>query len=336
MNSNHQLKSNCFHDIVQLFSTLALNTTDLLNPEAIRMIAAIAEHGSMAKAARSLDLVPSSLTYRVRQIEDALDVLLFDRSSRQAKLTNAGEELLREGARVMQDLHAVANRVKRVATGWEPQIDIAIDGIIVKSTVLELVEAFFALGAPTRVRLRDETLSGTWQALVGGKTDLAIGVYANTQVLGIASRPIGDVPFVFAVAPHHPLALLPEPLTNEQIKAHRVVAVADSSTGQDTISVGILNGQDVLTVADMRDKLQAQLRGLGCGGLPECLAKPYVDAGHLVVKKTDRPTRTPTVSYAWRTSPHLATTNRALQWWLDQLASPKTQSALLNSTMNAT
>jgi molybdenum-dependent DNA-binding transcriptional regulator ModE len=73
---------------IELFSrhhSIILNTTDLLNPEAIRMIAAIAEHGSMAKAARSLDLVPSSLTYRVRQIEDALDVLLFDRSSRQAK-----------------------------------------------------------------------------------------------------------------------------------------------------------------------------------------------------------------------------------------------------------
>jgi DNA-binding transcriptional LysR family regulator len=235
----------------------------------------------------------------------------------------------------MQDLHAVANRVKRVATGWEPQIDIAVDSIIVKSTVLELVEAFFALGAPTRVRLRDETLSGTWQALVGGKTDLAIGAYANTQTLGIQSLPIGEVPFVFVVAPHHPLAQLQEPLTNEQIKAHRIVAVADSSPGQDTMSVGILSGQDVLTVADMSDKLQAQLRGLGCGSLPECMAKPYIDSGRLVVKQTNRPARTPAVSYAWRSSPHLATTNRALQWWLDQLASPKTQAALLNSPIRS-
>jgi DNA-binding transcriptional LysR family regulator len=319
---------------IELFSrhhSIILNTTDLLNPEAIRMMAAIAEHGSMAKAARSLGLVPSSLTYRVRQIEDALDVLLFDRSSRQAKLTAAGSELLREGSRVMQDLHAVANRVKRVATGWEPQIDIAVDSIIVKSTVLELVEAFFTLGAPTRVRLRDETLSGTWQALVEGKTDLAIGVVADTRIAGIKSRPMGEVPFVFAVAPHHPLASFAEPLTDEQIKMHRIVAVADSSNSQGTMSVGILSGQDVLTVADMTDKLQAQLRGLGCGNLPECIAKPYIDSGRLVVKQTNRPPRTPNVSYAWRDSPHLATTNRALQWWLDQLASPKTQAALLNA-----
>jgi len=296
------------------------------------MVSSIAEHGSMAQAARSLGLVPSTLTYRVRQIENALDVLLFDRSSRQAKLTAAGAELLREGMRVMQDLQAVATRVKRVATGWEPQIDIAIDSIIVKSTMLELVEAFFALGAPTRVRLRDETLSGTWQALVDGKTDLAIGVVADSRIAGIANRPLGESPFVFAVAPHHPLAKLPEPLTDEQLRVHRIVAVADSSPRKDTLSVGILHGQDVLTVADMRDKLHAQLRGLGCGRLPVSIAKPYIESGRLVVKQTShQPRVAPHVSYAWRESAHISTSHRALHWWLEQLASPVTQQALLNA-----
>jgi DNA-binding transcriptional LysR family regulator len=63
--------------------------------------------------------VPSSLTYSVRQLEEALDVLLFDRRSRQARLTAAGEELLGEGRRLLEEIDAVANRVKRVATGWE-------------------------------------------------------------------------------------------------------------------------------------------------------------------------------------------------------------------------
>jgi DNA-binding transcriptional LysR family regulator len=314
-----------------------LNSSDLITPEAIRMIAAIDKEGSMAKAARMLGLVPSSLTYRVRQIEDALDVLIIDRSSRQAILTAAGRELLSEGARVMQDLHSVANRVKRVATGWEPQIDIAIDSIIVKSTVLELVDAFFALKAPTRVRLRDETLSGTWQSLTDGKADLAIGVVADTKVLGIASKAMGEVPFVFAIAPHHPLAKATEPLTDAQIKLHRIVAVADSSTLASTVSFGILSGQEVLTVANMSDKLQAQLRGLGCGNLPQCVAQPFIDSGRLVVKKTSHAARTNSVSYAWRTSPQLPSKQQpfnyqALNWWLQQLASPTTQAALLHAS----
>jgi molybdenum-dependent DNA-binding transcriptional regulator ModE len=68
-----------------------------LTPEALGMVDAIARSGSFAAAARELGKVPSALTYSVRQLEDALDVLLFDRSSRQAKLTAAGEELLEHG-----------------------------------------------------------------------------------------------------------------------------------------------------------------------------------------------------------------------------------------------
>ena len=92
---------------------------DWLTPDALFMLQTIDEQGSFAAAARKLNLVPSALTYRVRQLEDALDVLLFDRSSRQARPTAAGQELLREAGRLLQDIDAVANRVKRVATGWE-------------------------------------------------------------------------------------------------------------------------------------------------------------------------------------------------------------------------
>ena len=67
-----------------------------LAPDSLAMLKTIAEQGSFAAAARALNLVPSALTYRVRQMEEALDVLLFDRRSRQAVLTPAGTELLHE------------------------------------------------------------------------------------------------------------------------------------------------------------------------------------------------------------------------------------------------
>lgn len=297
------------------------------------MVQAIAEHGSMAAAARALALVPSALTYRVRQIEEALDVLLFDRSSRQARLTAAGAELLREGQRVLQELDAVANRVRRVATGWEPQMTIAIDSIIIRTTVYELTEAFFAQDIPTppptRIRLREETLSGTWHALLDGKADLAIGVVVDTSVVGISCAPLGEVPFVFAVAPHHPLAKVDHALTDEDIRQHRIVAVADSTPRPSTLSIGILSGQDVLTVPNMSAKLEAQLRGLGCGNLPECLAQAYIDTGRLITKQTERAQRMSKVSYAWR-SGSAKTQGRALQWWLSQLQNTRTRQALLH------
>ena len=292
------------------------------------MLQSIAASGSFAAAARSLGLVPSALTYRVRQIEEALDVLLFDRSSRQAQLTVAGTELLREAGRLLEDIDAVANRVKRVATGWEPQLTIAVDSIIATATVMELCESFFALEAPTRIRLRDETLSGTLEALSSGQADLALGVAEASTMAGIHGKPLGDVSFVYAVAPHHPLASASEPLTDELVRQHRAVAVADSIKRGSGLTIGLLGGQDVFTVATMQAKLDAQLRGLGCGFVPECMARAYIETGRLVVRHMERPQRIVRVNYAWRSETRSGP-GRALQWWLTQLESTATRAALL-------
>jgi DNA-binding transcriptional LysR family regulator len=301
---------------------------NVLTPDALSMLQTIATTGSFAAAARTLGMVPSALTYRVRQIEDALDVLLFDRSSRQAKLTQAGQALLVEGERLLEDIDAVANRVKRVATGWEPQFTIAVDSIIAKATVMELCEHFLAQNPPTRIRLRDETLSGTLEALTSGQADLALGVADLIPTTALQAKPLGDVRFVYAVAPHHPLVTAPEPLTDELMRAHRAVAVADTISRGRGVTIGLLGGQDVFTVATMHDKLDAQLRGLGCGSVPVCMAGPFIDAGRLVVKATQGPPRSVRVNYAWRTV-NTATQGRALQWWLTQLESPTTRIALL-------
>jgi DNA-binding transcriptional LysR family regulator len=304
---------------------------DVLTPDALSMLHTIAQDGSFAAAARTLNLVPSALTYRVRQIEDALDVLLFDRRSRQAKLTAAGQELLREGARLLADVDAIANRVKRVATGWESEFTVAIDSLIDRQTVMELCEAFFALSPPTRLRLRDETLTGTLAALTSGQADLAVGVVAEgTNVGGIHHDTLGRMGFVFAVAPHHPLAQAEQPLSDETIRQHRAVAVADSVQRGQGMTVGLLAGQDVFTVPSMGAKLEAQLRGLGAGFLPEPLAEPYLSAGRLVRCEVQRPGRVSTVSYAWRHDKGEDAGGRALKWWLQQLKSPATRAALLS------
>jgi DNA-binding transcriptional LysR family regulator len=302
---------------------------DVLTPDSLSMLQSIADAGSFAAAARAIGVVPSALTYRVRQIEDALDVLLFDRSSRQAKLTEAGRELLREGARLLEEIDAVANRVKRVATGWEPQLTISVDGIISKSTMMELCDNFLAQNPPTRIKLRDETLSGTLEALTSGQADLAIGVSDPTTHAGVHGKPLGDVDFVYAVAPHHALASAREPIKDDLVRQHRAVAVADSIQRGRGLTIGLLGGQDVFTVATMQAKLDAQVRGLGGGFVPACMARGYIEAGRLVVKKMARDQRVVQVHYAWRENPQSGR-GRALMWWLQQLESPTTRQALLS------
>ena len=305
-----------------------------LTPEAIRLIATIEEAGSFAAAARVLGKVPSALSYSVRQLEDALDVLLFDRSSRTAVLTPAGHELLTEGRHLLQEMDAVASRVKRVASGWEGQLSVAANALVCPHTLLDLVESFFAqrdtagLPPPTRLRLRQEVLSGTWEALLSGAADLAIGVDTDdTRATGIQLRPLGDLRFVFVVAPHHPLARAEEPIESHTLRQHRAVAIADSAMKLSPLSRNLLPGQDVLTVPTLDMKIDAQLRGLGCGFLPEPRVRALVAGGQLVTRHTANE-QLARFSIAWRSGRQ---GGRALNWWLQQLDSPRTRQSLLGA-----
>jgi len=342
---------------------------NVLTPEALTMMDAIARSGSFAAAARLLGKVPSALTYNVRQLEDALDVLLFDRRSRQATLTAAGRELLDEGRHLLEQMDAVASRVKRIATGWETQLGIAVDDVISRSTMLDLCSAFYAECAvqaraarssgsavaaapasgaapaltlaasapPTRLRLRTEVMTGTWEALVTGQADLAIGVSLSREVpSGVAIKEFGTLPFCFAVAPHHPLAAAKEPLSDGEIVRHRAVAVADSARGLPPLTVNLLPGQDVLTVSDMLAKIDALTRGVGCGFVPVAMAREAIAAGRLVVKPVQRAQTTARLGYAWRLpirregSARKAEPGLALRWWLERLEGVTTRQALLD------
>ncbi|MGI4777549.1 MAG: LysR family transcriptional regulator [Janthinobacterium lividum] len=306
---------------------------DVLTPDALVMLQSVVAAGSFAGAARALGVVPSALSYRVRQIEDALDVLLFDRRARQARLTEAGAELMHEAPRLLNDVEAVANRVKRVATGWEPLFTIALDSVIARDPILDLVGAFYAKDPPTRLKLRDETLLGTIAALANGEADLAIGSVLDAASLaftspGIRTRPLGELRFVYAVAPDHPLARLPQPIDDATLRLHRAVAAADSSRAGPTMNVNMIGGQDVLTVPTMHSKLAAQLHGLGGGYLPEPMARPYIEAGQLVELATERLQPVGQMHAAWRVRA-AGHAGRALSWWLAQLDREGTRRALL-------
>ena len=83
-------------------------------------------------------------------------------------------------------------------------------------------------------------------------------------------------------------------------------------------TVGLLLGQDTLTVPDMRTKLRFQLAGTGFGFLPEPCARAAIDAGLLVEKQVEEPKPAETFYLAWRSGEHGA----ALNWWIARMRQP--------------
>jgi len=294
----------------------------VLTLEALEVLEAIDRRGSFAAAAIELDRVPSAITYTVRRLEDALDVLLFDRKGRRARFTPAGRELLERGRVLLAGAAEVEQRVQRVATGWESELRIAVDSIVPLARVWPLLGRFYAEcqardAAHTRLRISQEVLGGAWDALAEGRVDLVLGASGDPPPGGgYRTRLMAEAPMVFVVAPRHPLAGAPEPLPESAILPHRAVVAADSSRRLPPRTVGLLTGQDTLTVPDLRAKLAAQVAGLGCGAMPWYLAADDVAAGRLVVKALEAVRPPARISAAWRES----RPGKALAWWIDAIA----------------
>lgn len=290
-----------------------------LSIDALEVIDAIARKGSFAAAAESLYRVPSAVTYTIRKLEEDLGVTLFDRSGHRANLTEAGAELLKEGRYLLDAAHALESRVKRVATGVETDIGIAISDLFSNDALFGILHDFYAQGFGTRIKLMREVFGGSWDALISGRADISIGAPGEAPPGGgFSTHLLGQLEFVFAVAPHHPLALLPEPLNNQDIIQYRAVAAADSSRNLPPRTSGILSGQDVLTVSDMRGKLEAQLAGLGVGYLPIKMAHQYAKQGQLLIKAVAEPRAVGPSYLAWSNQRN-SSMGKAQQWMLKRL-----------------
>ncbi|WP_455199598.1 LysR family transcriptional regulator [Kaarinaea lacus] len=298
-----------------------------LTLDALTVLDAIDRKGSFAAAAEEIYRVPSAISYTVQKLEQDLDITIFDRSGHRAALTPAGKALLEEGRHLLRAAHDLENHVKRISTGWEAELSIAVEAIISLKKFLPLVQDFYRENSGTRIQIREEVLAGAWDALVTGRADLVIGASGDgLPVGGYSSLLLGEFNMVFAVAPDHPLADSEEPISSTTIMKHRAVAIADTSRQLAPRSTGLLTGQDVLTVPDMESKIDAQINGLGIGYIPAHLIEPEMAEGKLIAKKVENEVRRREVLIAWR-SDHKG---KALKWFIEKLEDPDLRKSLLS------
>jgi len=298
-----------------------------LTLDALQVLDAVDRKGSFAAAAGELHRVPSAITYSVQQLEDGLGLQVFDRRGHRAVLTEAGRELLNEGRHLLRAASELECRVRQVAKGWEVELRIAVDTLIAIERLYGIVGEFYAENTGTRVRLSHEVLEGTWDALASGRADITVGATgAPPPGGGYATRRLGLMAAAFVAAPFHPICDEPQPLSESVIQKYRAVSIADTSRLLPPRTVGLLSGQDVLTVPSLEAKAAAHIAGLGVGFLPRWIAEREAQAGHLRILEVASPRAGMELLVAWRSSRE----GRALKWFLRRLDDPLVAAELLS------
>jgi len=82
-----------------------------MNLEQLKIFVAAAHHGSFTLAAASLGLTQSAISISMRKLEEAHDVVFFNRVGNGLSLTEAGHALLAEAERILADVELTIARI---------------------------------------------------------------------------------------------------------------------------------------------------------------------------------------------------------------------------------
>lgn len=284
--------------------------------DALLILDAIDRLGSFAAAGNALHKVPSTISYTVNKLEQDLGVQVFVRLGPKVAITKAGSELLNEGRHLLKAAEDLEHRVRRVALGWETELTIGMDSLFSPAALIEDITEFCDVADLTRLRFSQETLSGTWEALMDRRVDLLIGAAGEgPSGGGYSTYEIGTVNFVFAVSPGHPLASVNHTLGKADFNQHLAISVSDSVRKMPPRTVGLLFGQNTLALPDMRSKYTFHLAGVGFGFLPEPLARQAIADGLLIEKQVEESRQPEPFYLAWRTEDNGA----GLKWWIEKM-----------------
>jgi DNA-binding transcriptional LysR family regulator len=141
------------------------STATILNWDDLRIVLAVAEHGTLSAAAARLRISHPTLSRRLRRIERRLGTRLFERTPSSLRLTAAGEEVRQLALRLRDDIAALERRIGDRDTG---------PGGTIRLTAPDAVSEYL--------------LPGILAEVCREHAGLTVDLIASNQVLSLAQR----------------------------------------------------------------------------------------------------------------------------------------------------
>src|SRR5882724_7879776 len=241
-----------------------------------RSLLAVVDAGGYAQAAEVLHKSQSAVTYAVQKMEALLGVKIFEVVGRKAHLTSTGEVLYRRAKALLGEAGALEGAAATLAAGWEAELRLSVEIIFPTWLLLQCFARFAEERPQTRLELYESVLSGTEEALLQRKVDLAICSQVPQGFIGDA---LIRLRFVAAASPSHPLHQVGRELTLQDLRKHRHLIIRD--TGSQRRSGSWLGAEQSWTVSQKATSIHAAVMGLGFAWFPDETIRGELERGEL-------------------------------------------------------
>lgn len=237
--------------------------------------------GSFAGAARALGLSVAAVSKQVRALEDRLGVRLLHRTTRQVRLTDAGQRFHERSERILADLEEAEREVAAGQATPRGRVRVSAPMSFGQRHLGPLVSAFLARHPDVEV---DLVLDDRFVDLLAEGFDVAVRI-AELQDSSLVARRLCPSRRVLCAAPAY-LAQHGTPATPDDLPAHRCIGYTYMASGCDWP----FRGRDGRRLVRVRGPVMSNngdvlrvlaLDGCGIALLPTFLVADDLHAGRL-------------------------------------------------------
>lgn len=250
--------------------------------EQIITIEAIVTQGSFKAAADYLHKSQPSISMAIKKLEEEYQLTLFSRDEYRPSLTADGKIFYQKAKSLLKEYRELIALAEQMNQGVEVELRISIDAISPVSLILKFLKDFFANHPKTKLQLCFEVLHGTVERLIDGEVDMAITpMYGPAE--NFKSMKLTKVKLVPVISTQ---LVKGTKITDDFLRTHNQIILADSSRHTPKMSSGILEGGKSLTITELTFKKELIVQGLGWGGLPYDMIKTELQNKKLTIVKT--------------------------------------------------
>jgi DNA-binding transcriptional LysR family regulator len=262
---------------------------------------AVAADRSFSKAARRLRRTQPAISQAVRRLEVELDERLFDRSSRDGTLTEAGRLLQEYAQRLVSLLDQAGMAVRELQDVRRGRVVIGANEAAVH-ILLPLIERFTAAHPRAAVDVRRMPSRQVPAAVLDRSIDLGVITFPLPNA-GLQAVSLGTDEIVLLVAPTHPLAQRRR-ATLEEIGREVVIAHNDPSPTRERVLRAYERRRTAINIRISLPSLDGIKRavemGLGVALLPKRCALAEIARGHLAAVRVPELSATRQVRLVYR------------------------------------
>ena len=145
--------------------------------QSLRVFIAVAEWGSLTRAAEHCQLTLSAVSKRIAELEAVADCALLARHARGVELTTAGRGLLAHATQLLDQVNRMASEMSDYAVGVRGHVRIWANTSAIVQFLPGDLKAFLAINPSVRISLEERLSNEIVEAVGTGKAD--IGVFAD-------------------------------------------------------------------------------------------------------------------------------------------------------------